>query len=216
MGDRLFVDHHTNPQGHYEDMDFLELQRAELVRACGEDLLVTDEFKPSRDFLEAAAELVKKRREQHGDKPWGWKDPRTTLFLPQWRALLPHLRVVALVRDPQEVLNSLCRRMGGYFTIRRKEHLIRTITQYNHKLEVFVEKHPENITVICLERLIAEPGPVLAALAPELGLPLDAEMFRSHYDADAMSRSRRASTWFHRKSFGELRMLHARLRAACL
>ncbi|MBM3792208.1 MAG: hypothetical protein FJW35_17920, partial [Acidobacteria bacterium] len=43
MGDRLFVDHHTNPQGHYEDMDFLELQRAELVRACGEDFLVTDE-----------------------------------------------------------------------------------------------------------------------------------------------------------------------------
>ena len=48
--------------------------------------------------------------------PWAIKDPRTTLLLPLWRQLAEELqlelRLVLCLRDPAEVLVSLCRRDG--------------------------------------------------------------------------------------------------------
>jgi len=41
---------------------------------------------------------------------WGWKDPRTTLLLPFWKSLIPHLQFVICVRSPLEVAKSLARR----------------------------------------------------------------------------------------------------------
>lgn len=45
-----------------------------------------------------------------GREPWFWKDPRNSLTLPFWRAVIPDLRVVVCVRDPSEVVASLDRR----------------------------------------------------------------------------------------------------------
>src|SRR6185295_18114718 len=46
--------------------------------------------------------------------PWGWKDPRTCLFLPLWRHVLGQLGVslsgIFVVRNPLDVANSLGRR----------------------------------------------------------------------------------------------------------
>src|SRR5687768_9094893 len=41
---------------------------------------------------------------------WGWKDPRCALTLPFWLSQCPDLFVVACVRNPLEVANSLRRR----------------------------------------------------------------------------------------------------------
>jgi len=43
---------------------------------------------------------------------WGWKDPRTCLTLPFWRALVPEMRYVLCVRSPQDVARSLEARNG--------------------------------------------------------------------------------------------------------
>ena len=42
--------------------------------------------------------------------PWGWKDPRTSLTLPFWRSAFGPLQIVAMVRNPLEVVTSLHRR----------------------------------------------------------------------------------------------------------
>ena len=42
--------------------------------------------------------------------PWGWKDPRASLLLPFWRAVVPGLRIVICVRNPAEVAASMMRR----------------------------------------------------------------------------------------------------------
>jgi len=46
---------------------------------------------------------------------WGWKDPRTALFLPFWERLLPEARFVFVYRGPWEVIDSLYRRGDDRF-----------------------------------------------------------------------------------------------------
>jgi hypothetical protein len=45
-----------------------------------------------------------------GMEPWGWKDPRNSITLPFWRSLLPDLKVVIVLRNPLETMESLCLR----------------------------------------------------------------------------------------------------------
>ena len=204
LGDRLHVDLRTNPYGHYEDEDFLELQRGELARAFdGEDYLVAKDFELSSRFEDSARELLHRKHERHGEAAWGWKDPRTTLFLDFWRSHLPDLQVVGLLRSPRGVLDSLCRRTRAYFSIARKEHLIRVITHYNSRLLEHAREHPEKTHVVDLPTLLAHPASVLEPLSAALGVSLDAGLFREQFDSGAMSRSRRASVWLHRRAMAE-------------
>ena len=43
-------------------------------------------------------------------RPWGWKEPRTTLFASLWLHLFPDARIVHVVRHPLAVAQSLQRR----------------------------------------------------------------------------------------------------------
>jgi hypothetical protein len=38
---------------------------------------------------------------------WGWKEPRTCLTLPVWRAIYPNARYIHIVRHPLDVAHSL-------------------------------------------------------------------------------------------------------------
>lgn len=42
--------------------------------------------------------------------PWGWKEPRTTLFAPLWLQLFPNARVVHVIRHPLSVALSIRQR----------------------------------------------------------------------------------------------------------
>jgi GT2 family glycosyltransferase len=50
-------------------------------------------------------------------KVWGWKDPRNSLTLPFWRAIVPRLRTIIVVRNPLEVAYSLHHRNGLSFRL---------------------------------------------------------------------------------------------------
>jgi hypothetical protein len=75
---------------------------------------------------EQAGALV---REMQGHGPWGWKDPRTSLTLPFWRAVIPGLRVVLCVREPAAVADSMVHRDGH-----SREFGIALWTEYNRRL----------------------------------------------------------------------------------
>lgn len=217
MGDELYEDRSTNPYGHYEDVGFLTLQREELARAFGgEDYLVAADFERSRDFETRARELLAERRGRYGEASWGWKDPRTTLFLDFWRGELPDARVVGLLRSPRAVVSSLCARLHGYFSVERKERFLRTYVHYNLKLLDHVRRHPETTAIVDVESLAARPEPVLAGLAGFLGLTCDPALFREQYDPSVMSRFRPATMAFNRRAFRAAQAVHDELSAMSL
>lgn len=212
MGERLYEDRRTNPHGHYEDMDFLTLQRTELARCFdGEDYLVAKSFEVEPAFREAAKALARERCSAFGERAWGWKDPRTTLFLDLWLELLPGLQVVAMLREPRAVLDSLCRRTRAYFSVSRKNHLLRTYTHYNQALLDFAGRHPERVHLVPLEPLLEEPGAVLGRLSEGLGLALDVGVFEERFDPSAMSHSRRAGVLFNGLALREAEAVRAAL-----
>jgi hypothetical protein len=51
----------------------------------------------------------KKRRLRRG-APWGWKEPRTTLFAPCWLEIFPEARLLHVVRNPLAVATSIQKR----------------------------------------------------------------------------------------------------------
>lgn len=102
-----------NPDGYWEHRGLMEVNIELLRRLGGDGRRVPD--LPDQWWEDAAFEDLRERaqsvfREMGGDRPWGWKDPRTTVTLPFWRELVPSLRVVECVRHPLEVYDSLRRR----------------------------------------------------------------------------------------------------------
>ena len=41
------------------------------------------------------------------DAPWGWKEPRTTLFAPAWLEVFPNARILHVVRDTMAAAESI-------------------------------------------------------------------------------------------------------------
>jgi len=222
MGRELYQERITNPHGHYEDLEFLALHRRELRRLGpgvtslypGEEFFVTRDFTPSPAFREEAAALLARRREAAAGAPWGWKDPRSTLFLETWAGLEGEIRVVALVRPPEPVVNSLCRRLRGYFSRRRKGLFLETYTHYNRKVLDFNRARPDRIRILLLEELVARPDAVLAGLASFLGATFDAGLFREQFDPALLTRPRPALLWFNRGELARARSIYAELEQA--
>ncbi len=101
-----------NPEGFYEHLQFVRLNDEVLnVAGAGWDCPPAAGFNWDDNALDSFRErarcLALPLREQ---LPWGWKDPRTSLTLPFWRGALGPLQVVAVVRNPLEVVISLNRR----------------------------------------------------------------------------------------------------------
>lgn len=110
VGDELMGEGIGNEEGHFEDMDFVRLHETLLQQ---HDMSETGLWLDKPPVLTAAqqqllAALVVEKNDNH--MVWGWKDPRTCLFLPAYQRVLPEARYLIIVRDYNEVVNSLLSR----------------------------------------------------------------------------------------------------------
>ncbi|HEY7832250.1 MAG TPA: sulfotransferase [Ktedonobacterales bacterium] len=112
--------HESNLAGHWEHARIVELNNQVLEALGGawhEPPLAPSrwerlpEIEPLR---ERAAELVAAHFVMAGagadNAGWGWKDPRTSLTVPFWRAVVPETRYIICVRNPLDVAASLAAR----------------------------------------------------------------------------------------------------------
>lgn len=171
VGSELLPGHASNPVGHFEDLDFYRFHEAVLTAAgrvpagygIDDTPVVVDAAARGR-----AEALVAVRRA--GGRPWGWKDPRTVLFLDFWLEMLPEARFLLVFRDPAEVADSLCRRGeerfqdGGDAAFREWYHS-------NSLIRDFGRRHPDRVLVRELRRIIADPRGLCDDVR-RLGVPL--------------------------------------------
>lgn len=111
VGDELLGEGVGNQEGHFEDMDFVKLH---------ETLLLQNGLQPNGLVVEAMPAVTEGQKEQLAGMiarkngcydVWGWKDPRTCLFLPAYRDVLPEAYSLVIVRDYKAVVSSLLTRM---------------------------------------------------------------------------------------------------------
>lgn len=108
MGDRLVGAMRGNPRGHFEDEDFVRFHDAILADNRCHMYNPKPRLVISPEYRSLAEKMIDRRR--HAYTHFGWKDPRTTLFLDFWADILPECKFVFLYRDPWVVVDSLRRR----------------------------------------------------------------------------------------------------------
>ncbi len=213
MGTDFYVDETANKFGHYEDLDFLNLQRNELSRQChGEDYLIYDDFPVSLDFVRQSKQLIATKNNQNAGKPWGWKDPRTTVFLNHWHAINREAQYIFLVRKPTAVVNSLCRLLQTKRSVTEKSRYLKTYIFYNRELLLFHKKYRgKNMAVIGFDELIKNPKHTLEKASKKLYFDFDAGLFGKLFDNKVISDSQGISYLFLKKllaqaeeTYGEL------------
>ncbi len=113
--DQLLAADKGNLHGHFEHVGFLKINNAVLEHfdASWDD---PPQFESGWERDVSLTALVAEARELldsfAGKLSWGWKEPRTTILLPFWKAIIPDLRFVICVRNPLDVARSLSDRNG--------------------------------------------------------------------------------------------------------
>ena len=109
LGDNLLGPGKGNKHGHYENIDFLNFQD-NLLKRMGTSVYLQDATRIN-EYFPHDSEMAKEIINKHTQSPmWGWKDPRTSLFLDMWDSLLPNAKFIFVYRHPLEVALSICRR----------------------------------------------------------------------------------------------------------
>jgi hypothetical protein len=110
VGERLVGAGTGNVEGHFEDEDFFQLHQQILI----DKGLHPDGLHPPEALTPSAREQAEMRSliaARNSSFPqWGWKEPRTCLFLDTYSALLPQAKYLVLLRDYEEVVHSLLKR----------------------------------------------------------------------------------------------------------
>jgi hypothetical protein len=111
LGDRLGgPDDIGNKLGHYEDLDFLDLHQEILEQnnILKRGLVPPFEFELNEHDYKKLQENLRSKSALYDE--WGWKEPRTCLFLRYYSELLPEAKYLISYRDYQFVVESLMRR----------------------------------------------------------------------------------------------------------
>ena len=108
VGDRLLGPGKNNADGHFEDLDFVELH-TKILQAHGLPESGLTDCAPRHltdQEIEQIKELVESKKGQNDQ--WGWKDPRTCLFLETYRQMTGNdIKYLIVLRDYKIVIHSL-------------------------------------------------------------------------------------------------------------
>lgn len=171
IGDQLMGPGLGNPRGHFEDRDFYRLHEEMLAAQGTTALAATDELAlPLDDAFAERAMLLVERRAAHAS--WGWKDPRTCLFLEFWDELVPDARYLFLYRHPVEVALSLRRRSTDAEIQLDPWAGIRAWEVSNRRLLGFFDRHPGRCFLAQVPALTLDLGDFLRRVGGKLGLAL--------------------------------------------
>jgi hypothetical protein len=171
LGDQLLGPHTGNDEGHFEDVGFLRFHEQALA-AVGES---TEGFTAQRcgvvveSLRPEACRLVAERTER--ERLWGWKEPRTALFLDFWREMLPDARYLFVFRSPWEVADSLYRR-GDVAFVKDPVLAVHVWLNYNQRIVDFIRGNPAACLLVEVTQVIADPVRVFAQVRSRLGLPV--------------------------------------------
>jgi colanic acid/amylovoran biosynthesis glycosyltransferase len=152
LGDKIQVPRNFGPAGSFEDEDIARFHDEILainksgLKAYGtlNGLIVPTEYKNKGE------ELIRVKYDSHSR--WGWKDPRTILFLDYWNLRLPDAKWIFVFRKPAEVAWSLLWRgeldMYSDNPIVRALTALRIWTNQNRRILAFSREHPDRTLLI--------------------------------------------------------------------
>jgi hypothetical protein len=202
MGDDLYGAGIGNVKGHYEDKDFINLHDHVLKNNNSHwRNSSSQKFEFDKYSVEKSKMLVRLKSGLYGQ--WGWKDPRTCLFLDHWNDIVPNARYLIVYRPFTEVVDSFLRRefkvknrveyileMRKYVSKflnynRKKEDNLRLWMHYNSSILDFLERvSMERCVVLRNDQLLQNSDLVFKKITESWGFDLDYVPVKSIFDAE--------------------------------
>ena len=170
LGDRLMGEGLGNAKGHFEDLDFVDFHQ-NVLQSQGISVAGWTEhnkIKVQPQYLAGAKALISARKNL---SIWGWKDPRTTLFLDFWSRLIPDAKYLFVYRSPWEVLDSLFRR-GDVIFRTNPNFAVAQWCNYNQAVLDFYQRYPEQSVLIDINSIIQSGDRFVALINQKFGLNL--------------------------------------------
>jgi hypothetical protein len=217
VGENLLGSGIGNEDGHYEDLEFYNFQVQALINMNLPDSGLIDS--PAGPLLASDKEKLKEIivRRNKAVKEWGWKDPRTCLFLDEYRNLLPEAYYLVVFRDWKTTVSSLISRTykvdykdheiikkGLFKEFRKKRtynkrikqlciahatHLVKVWTFYNNEiLNCISEIDKDKYTVINFGRLLESDKSLFSKLKEDWQFGLDYYAFKDIYKPGLLSK----------------------------
>lgn len=189
---RLVAPAEGNPKGHYEDLDMVVLHDGALKRrgmgsvgwgVRGDHCLTFDPEERAR------AELLAAERDRRFPV-WGWKDPRSALFLEQWKAIRPELKVLAVWRPAGEVVDSLVRRSRRTKNPDMRARAWPSIglwKAHNQLVLAYKRRHPSTTVLLSLHGLLMADEAALHLIKSRFGVELPYSPIKALYDASLLN-----------------------------
>jgi hypothetical protein len=164
----------SNPDGHWENVHFVDLADT-LLGALGGGWDC-----PPAGANPAAVERLRHlrrhalrlQRDVGTRRPWGWKDPRSSLLLPFWFDAFPDLGVVVCLRNPLDVAHSLHQRGHSSYALG-----LSLWQAYNE--QILAATRPEQRLVAHYEAFFERPLQEMDRLCDFVGLKPPAETMRA-------------------------------------
>jgi hypothetical protein len=177
----------ANIKGYYEDKRIIDWHN-KLLLENGRYPFLSKGMRNPKVSEKMKSDLDDILSEYSETRLWGFKDPRTSLFLEFWHHHLhPNDRhYIFLFRDPYAVADSLIRRNGDFFK-GRELLALQSWLIYNKNICRFISVHPSNkVSVILIDDFIQNPEDYLSRINKDHGLGLSktsglAPVFESRY-----------------------------------
>lgn len=209
MGDNLLKGTFANKKGHFEDLDFLKIHES-ILTDNGLDYLVNenDQISVSETHRQKIKQLVTTKNKKHNQ--WGWKEPRTCLFLDIYNELIPDAKYMIVYRPYLEVVDSLYRRIDKFqksktpiqklynkiFKVHKVFNpddlvvpFLASWIKYNQAILEFIDKVPSsNYMLFESQQLISENAKIFEILNNKWTFEIDNYDIKSHFDSNLFSK----------------------------
>lgn len=209
VGKSLLGPASSNPKGHFEDEEILNIHREDLrakgLRISGLVLKGQTKFNLEVNSKKEIQSLLKSRADI---EVWGWKEPRTCLYLEDWKSLLPELKIIAVFRHPDNVINSLYKRLKNgywydtnnpfrklywYLSIDKNpkkwfNEFSKTYAVYNQQIIDFHKKYPSDSLILDLDELTSNSHEIGKRITSFLGIETQMSDFNHLIDKKLLTK----------------------------
>jgi glycosyltransferase involved in cell wall biosynthesis len=178
MGNSILSPDIHNPEGYYENEDFLHLDRMICQISTESENSFPDwgwsadskmNFEKVKEFEECAKKVIYDKRRL---RLWGWKDPRTSLLLDFWDSIIPHAKYIFIYRHPGEVYESVLKLKGIQLFQDHPEYIEQCWRDHNQNIIRFAKENRDKCLVINSNNLTQNPNKIKPLLIDKFNLKI--------------------------------------------
>jgi len=180
VGEKLMGPHFSNADGHYEDFDFFNFhEKILLYNSATWQYTANQNPKIPQQCEFIMEKIIKQRDTKH--LQWGFKDPRTALFLDAWQKKLSNPYTIAIYRHYEECVNSLLHRASIQIAYGKDNDTTfwddptlgyKMWLSYNNKIIEHIKKHPQT-TILVSHEAVIEGFPIVQTIKDKFDFDLD-------------------------------------------